>query len=217
MNFLAAIFDLDGTLLDTLGDIADSMNAVLTRMGYPTHPIADYRYFVGDGVDMLIRRVLPPDRAETDDRVTAGRLMREEYGNRWSVRTRPFPGMGEMLTNLAARGLKLAVLSNKDDHFTRQIIAHYFPAGTFAAVAGSKPGIPRKPDPTAALDIARRLEAAPGACLYLGDTNTDMQTAKSAGMFAVGVLWGYRPRAELEASGARRVVSRPADVMGLLG
>jgi phosphoglycolate phosphatase len=216
LRFQAVIFDLDGTLLDTLDDIADSANSVLKQFGYPTHPVEDYRFFVGDGVEMLIRRVLP-EGERTDDLVGRGvGRMREEYGRNWNVKTKPYAGVPSMLDALAARNVKLAVLSNKPDEFTRACVEGLLPAWRFDVVAGQGPDVPHKPDPGGALWVARKLGLPPERIVFLGDSGNDMRAAVSAGMYPAGALWGFRPREELEASGARALMDRPEDVVALI-
>ncbi len=216
MNFEAVIFDLDGTLLDTLADLADSMNTALRRLGYPEHDPEKYRYFVGDGMRNLARRVLPAGNQDEDLVERVVRAMTAEYDQRWAVKTKPYSGMEETLDRLAAVGLKLAVLSNKPDPFTKTMVAALLPRWQFAPVLGARPDVPLKPDPTVALEIAQTLKIAPGRCLYLGDTATDMRTANAAGMFAVGAAWGFRTVEELRQSGARRVIHQPTDIMDLV-
>ncbi len=217
MTYKAVLFDLDGTLLDTLDDLGDSMNAVLAARGYPTHPIRAFTVFVGDGVENLVRRALPAPEGSTDAVVREiVPLMRAEYSRRWKDKTRPYDGVPEMLEALAARGLRLAVLSNKPHPATTEVVDHFFPAGRFDAVFGARPGVPIKPDAGAALDVARQLGIPPREFLYLGDTNTDMQTATAAGMYAVGVLWGFRAAEELREAGARVLISHPREVLALL-
>jgi phosphoglycolate phosphatase len=216
-SYQAVLFDLDGTLLDTLEDLGESMNAVLAARGYPTHPIGSFTVFVGDGVENLVRRALPPD-ARQDETVVQELvpLMRNEYAGRWKAKTRPYPGVPQLLRALSARGLRLAVLSNKPHAATVEVVAHFFAEGTFDVVLGARPNIPIKPDPRAALEVSRRLSAPPEAFLYVGDTNTDMKTAREAGMFAVGALWGFRTAEELRASGARVLIDRPEELLSLL-
>ena len=212
----AVLFDLDGTLLNTLDDLADSMNAVLERLGYPAREIDAYKYFVGDGVKVMAQRAL--GEAGDDDAVVANVVaaMRDEYANRWARKTRPYDGVDALLDALESRGGVMAVLSNKPDDFTKIMVNEFFPTTHFAAVAGAREDVPRKPDPKGALAIADALAVAPERFLYLGDTNTDMQTATAAGMFAVGALWGFRPEEELVASGAQCVIAHPMDALGLL-
>lgn len=210
----AVLFDLDGTLADTLADLANATNWALTQIGCPTHPLDKYRHMVGDGARQLCARALPPHRQELLEDVLG--LMRNRYALHWADETRLYPGIAELVPALVQRRYKLAVLSNKPDDFTRQVVAHYFQPNPFHAVRGQRPGGPLKPDPTAALEIARQLDVPAPEWLYLGDTNTDMRTAGAAGMFPVGVLWGFRDRKELSESGARALVERPEQVLTLL-
>lgn len=214
MKYRAVIFDFDGTLLDTLEDLADSMNAALAERGLPTHPVESYRYFVGDGMMNLARRAAPPG---TGDDALADLVdrMGAFYGGNWSKKTKPYPGVPGLLDELSRRGLPLAVLSNKPDAFTRIMARHYF-GDRFAVVFGARDGVPRKPDPAAALEIAGLLGLPPESALYLGDTDTDMKTGTAAGMRTIGVSWGFRPVAELTASGAGAIVDRPEEVLALL-
>lgn len=216
MAYRAAIFDLDGTLLDTLEDLADSMNAVLRVTGYPEHPVDAYRYFVGDGVEMLVRRALSP--LDPDEELVRRCMdaMAEEYGRRWANKTRPYPGIPELLDALEARAFPKAVFSNKPDAFVRMTVDRLLAGWHFDPVRGARPGEPKKPDPAGALEIAAYLKIQPQECLYLGDTNTDMRTARRAGMYAVGVTWGFRSAAELVASGAQRLLEHPIELLELL-
>lgn len=212
----AVLFDLDGTLLDTLEDLADSMNEVLRSLGHPTHPTDAYRRFVGDGVETLVERALPaPARsAEAIDR--GRRAMIEVYGRHWNEKTRPYPGVDALLDGLFARGLQVAIFSNKPHAFTRLAVDAFLGRWPFEAVRGVGPDTPKKPDPTGALAIAEALGVPPAAWLYCGDTNTDMWTATAAGMKAVGVLWGFRPAEELVDAGASLLVDRPEAILELI-
>ena len=216
MPFRAVLFDLVGTLLDTLEDLADSMNAVLCRMGFPVHPVESYRYFVGDGQEFLVRRALPEEKRGDEGTVRACVAeMREEYGRRWAAKTRPYEGIPELLETLAARSVKTAVLSNKPDDFTKIVVARFLPRWTFGAVRGLLPGGPRKPDPAGALAIAAELGLPPSDFVYLGDTATDIMTAVAAGMYPVGALWGFRTAGELFSAGAERLAARPEELLAL--
>ncbi len=216
-RYRAVLFDLDGTLLDTLEDLADSMNAALGRHGYPPHPVEAYRHFVGDGVENLARRALPEGSRDADNIDRCLAAMRAEYGRRCDRKSRPYAGVPELLDALGERGLVLAILSNKMDDFTQRVVSKLLADWSFAVVRGALPEVPRKPDPAGAVAIARELEIPPAEFLYLGDTGTDMKTAVSAGMFAVGALWGFRDAPELRESGARKLIARPGELLELLG
>lgn len=214
-NYKAVLFDLDGTLLDSLEDLADSMNRVLAAMGFPAHPVSSYRYFVGDGVEMLVQRSLPPEKIE-ESRVQEGvAMMRQDYGRNWATKTGPYPGIVEMLDRLRELGCILAVLSNKPHAVTVEVVDHFFPDKPFAAVWGSRQEIARKPSPQGALALASELGILPQDFLYLGDTNTDMLTAKGAGMRAIGAAWGFRTVEELADSGADKIVAHPREVVDI--
>jgi len=211
------LFDLDGTLLDSLVDLADSMNRVLTSQGLPPHPVQAYRYFVGDGIVNLVQRALPPAEAQQDDFVQdCARKMRQEYGLHWADTTRPYPGIAELLDTLAGLGIQMAILSNKPDALTQEVVRKLLPSWRFAAVAGARETFPRKPDPAGALRIADLLHLEPADFLYLGDTNTDMQTARAARMFAIGALWGFRTAGELKKNGAQALLAAPMELCPLL-
>ena len=210
----AVLFDLDGTLANTLADLANATNWALTQLDCPTHPLEAYRYKVGDGARQLCARALPADKQHLVD--DAVRLMRQRYDKHCFELTRLYPGIAELIAALDSRGYRLAVLSNKPDDFTKRMVAHYFQPSPFHAVRGQLPNVPLKPDPTVALQIATELEVPPAQWLYLGDTNTDMRTARAAGMFPVGVLWGFRDREELIESGAEHLIAKPDDAVRLL-
>lgn len=217
MDFGAVVFDLDGTLLNTLADIGDAGNAVLRDRGFPEHPLEAYRYFVGDGARTLATRILPEDRRDEETVEGCLAAFKEEYNRHWDRKTGPYDGVPEMLDALAERGLPMAVLSNKPDEFTRRCVDRLLASWSFDVVFGLRDGVPKKPDPAAALEIAGTLDVAPSKCLYVGDTATDMQTAVAAGMFPMGALWGFRTREELEQHGAQLVIGRPQELLGVLG
>lgn len=215
-QFRAVVFDLDGTLLDTLHDISDSMNAALAARGFPTHAYGAYQRFIGDGMETLAHRVLP-ERARNPEMIhllVAG--MRAEYGRRWAEKSKPYAGIDELLRRLSELSMPMTVLSNKPHDFTLQCIVRMLPEHRFAAAFGSRDGVPKKPDPAGALEIARLLQLAPEQCLYVGDTDTDMKTARAANMYAVGALWGFRSAEELSASGAQTLIKEPLDLLKLL-
>jgi phosphoglycolate phosphatase len=213
MHCQALIADLDGTLLDTLADLAEAMNGVLRARGHPEHPLDAYRTFVGNGAARLVRRALP--RAARADRDVAACLdaFRETYGRTWNKRTRPYAGIPELLAALAARGRPVAILTNKPQAFAERCVRAHFAPACIAHVRGQREGVPLKPDPRAALDLARQLGVPARACLFLGDSDVDMHTAVNAGMVAVGAAWGFRTERELETAGAVRIANEPGQVL----
>ena len=210
------IFDLDGTLLDTLDDLADSMNRVLYELGFPQHPTDAYRYFVGDGIDILARRVLPEDKKNEKQVQNCVKMMRQQYGSHWKDRSVPYPGIEEMLSALREKKIKINILSNKPDKLTQSMVSHFFSSWKFEEIRGAIDGVPKKPDPGGAILIAEKLELSSKEFLYVGDTNTDMETAQRAGMFAIGALWGFRTMQELQTSGAQALLEHPLDILHYL-
>jgi phosphoglycolate phosphatase len=217
MPIRAVIFDLDGTLVDSLADIAESVNTVLAERGFATHPLASYRGFVGDGMVMLARRVLPEHLRSDDETVAAFvKRLKEVYGGRSDRLTAPYDGIADLLDALVEEGIAMAVLSNKPHELTVGLVGRLLGAWTFAPVFGERPAVPRKPDPSAALEIAGKLGLAPKDILYVGDTPTDLATARAAGMPALAAAWGFRSEAELREAGATRVAHHPSDVLAHL-
>ena len=212
----AVLFDLDGTLLDTLADLGTSMNRALARLGFPPHPVESYKTFVGEGVSVLAQRALPPDRRDEASVKACVEAMGEEYAIHWMDATRPYEGVAEILSGLAKRTIKLAILSNKPHAMTRLLVAHFFPQTRFDSVNGARDGVPKKPNPAAALEIARQLKTAPERFLYLGDSGVDMDTAASAGMFPVGALWGFRDKKELLIHGAKALINHPLELLDVV-
>ncbi len=215
-RFDAALFDLDGTLLDTLRDLAESMNRALAQRGFPGHPIDAYRYLVGEGITVLATRALPEGHRSDADIESLLNDYRRDYESHWDTHTRPYDGIPEMLTALRSAGLKLGILSNKPHAMTLKCVEGYLADWPFACVFGQRDNVPRKPDPTGALEAAAVMGVTPARVLYLGDTSTDMKTARAAGMFAVGATWGFRPESELRETGAHAIVHHPREVLALL-
>ena len=212
MPFHAVIFDLDGTLLDTLADLANSANRVLARENLPEHPLDAYRYFVGDGLQTLITRIIPAEKRDPETVKMLCDRFREDYSRNWQGESRPYDGIPELLDELTRKGISLNVLSNKPHEFTVHCVDTFFKPWHFDTVFGDRQQVPRKPDPAGALEIAEKLGLAPEKILYLGDTSTDMQTAVRAGMYPVGALWGFRTARELEQSGALTLAAHPMEV-----
>lgn len=216
MRYRAVCFDLDGTLLDTLADLAAAGNTVLADQGWPVHPVDAYRTFVGDGLATLVERMIPEAFRNQENVAALVPAFEQAYGRNWHERTRPYPGIAELLDQLTDRGLPLSILSNKPDAFTRLCVERLLGAWRFAPLFGQRPGVPKKPDPAGALAIAQTLGLAPSAVLYVGDSGVDMRTANAAGMDAVGVLWGFRDAEELRRTGARYLISRPQELLDIL-
>lgn len=215
-TYKAVLFDLDGTLLDTLEDIASSANRVLGSFGFPQHELEAYKYFVGEGREALVMRILPSGHRDAATVAKVVACIDSDYGQHWADATHPYDGIPELLQGLAARGIRMAVLSNKPDDSTKLMVSRLLAHGRFEMVLGSRPSVPQKPDPAAALEIAGCLGISPSEFLYLGDTNTDMETAQAAGMCPIGALWGFRTADELLASGAKALILSPTDLLKIL-
>ena len=215
-HYLGVCFDLDGTLLDTLEEIAVSANTVLEREGFPTHDIASYRYHVGDGVRRLIERILPSSNQSECEIEALTQKLEAEYAARANKLTQIYDGITELLDSLKSQGIALAVLSNKPHSLTIDCMHRFFPKHSFQCIRGQQADTPRKPDPAGAFLVADSLGLPCNRILYVGDTDVDMQTAKAANMTAVGVLWGFRDREELLQHGADHIVDTPAAILDLL-
>ncbi|MGJ0299245.1 HAD family hydrolase [Aliarcobacter cryaerophilus] len=208
------IFDLDGTLLDSIEDIASSMNKVLESLQLPTHKIEDYKYFVGGGVDILVENALSNQSKEIKNEVT--KRFKIEYDGKLHSKTLPYDGIYDLLDELKKLDINLAVLSNKPHEFTVSYVNHFFKNYNFKEIHGQKKDVPKKPDPKAALDIVKCLDSSCENTYFIGDTKIDMQTAKSANMTAIGVLWGFRDEKELRDFGADFIVSNPLEILKII-
>lgn len=214
MNRRAVIFDLDGTLADTLDDLAASMNHALARFGLPGHDRSAYRQFVGQGADVLAQRAAGFGHEDIVADLLAH--FKQHYAEHCFDRTALYPGIADLLDGLTERGVRLAVLSNKPHPGTVQMVERLLGRWHFDAVVGQQDDLPRKPDPASARRVAGMIDVAEAHCLFVGDSSTDMQTARSAGMTAIGALWGFRDRAELEATGAHTVIAHPMQLLQIV-
>ena len=213
MKYRAAIFDLDGTLINSLEDLADSVNEMLEHYGFPTHPLEPYRYYVGNGARKLLERTLPRERATNKNFVDeALRYYDGCYQRHLTIKTKPYDGIIAMLDRLKALRIPLGIVTNKQDFAAQEITAKLFPSGMFDEVIGDRDGLPRKPDPAKALKIAAAFGVEPSGVAYFGDTSVDMQTAINAGFLPIGVTWGFRPESELLESGARLIIHHPLEL-----
>ncbi len=206
----ACVFDLDGTLVDSLQDIAEALNDCLTILGLPTHPVGSYRYMVGEGIPKLCERAIGTNYPHLVPRLAE--LARPFYRIRVVRQTRPYPGVPELVTRLRGRRIRLAILSNKPHDMTLRVVRAFWPDGTFAAIYGYTEEQHRKPSPFYVLRICAELGVAPADTWVIGDTPTDIETARAAGAVPIGVTWGFRSRADLEAAAAPFIVSRPDEL-----
>ncbi|WP_419781099.1 HAD family hydrolase [Maridesulfovibrio sp.] len=216
LDFSAVIFDLDGTLLDTLGEIAAAGNAALERMGYATHPVDDYRTFVGAGAKKLAWRVLPAEHRNQEVYDHFVPVLLEEFDQRLNTISKPYAGIPEVLADFSAAGKKMAILSNKPHEFTVAAVKKCLPDVDFFAVYGGRKDVPLKPEPEVALELAEGMGADPHRTLFIGDSDVDIKTGVNAGMIAVGAGWGFRGEGELVKAGANIVLDTPADLVSLL-
>lgn len=211
------IFDLDGTLINSLYDLADAMNYALHKNGFPIHQREQYRFMVGSGISVLAdRAMVVPEGTESSIKETILADFNAYYNQHNMDCTVPYNGILPLLNELDARGIGYAVLSNKPDVFTRQIVAALFSSNEFAVVMGKRDEYPRKPDPASVHAILKMLDVTAEDCLYIGDSNIDMQTARNAHLRSIGVSWGFRPVQELVDSGADFIADKPSDILRFL-
>ncbi|MEN2399799.1 HAD family hydrolase [Flavobacterium sp. MC2016-06] len=215
MIFKGIIFDLDGTLVDSLHDISDAMNTVLTKLNYPTHSYDDYQYFIGSGLRNLVSKALPASESTEDQIEICFLNMINEYRTSCTHKTKPYEGIVKLLNDLVSRNIKLAVFSNKADELTKKITAEIFP-NYFSEIVGLSTESLKKPNPFEAIEISKSWNLKPEEIIFVGDSDIDMQTAINANMHAVGVSWGYRTEEELIASGAKLVLNKPLDLIQIL-
>lgn len=210
------IFDLDGTLLNTIADLATATNQALQHYGYPTHEVDAYRFFVGNGINKLFERALP-ESERTEENILK---IRSEFVPYYDIHnadlSRPYPGIAELLEALQQKGVLIAVASNKYQAAARKLVTYYFPNIRFAEVLGQREGVPTKPDPAIVNDILAQTGVKREEVLYVGDSNVDMQTAHNAGVTAVGVSWGFRPRTELEALHPAHIIDKAEELLAFL-
>lgn len=211
-EYQAAIFDLDGTLIDSLEDLAISVNEMLAFYGFPQHELAEYRYFLGNGSRKLVERALPAERAKDPTFVDTAMKRYQSMYEKHRSHTKPFAGILDVLNKLKGMGIPCGVCTNKHQMAADEIIARLFPKDTFSIVMGDRPPLPVKPDPTKVLMMAKEYGVRPDRIAYFGDTSVDMDTAVNAGFLPVGVLWGFRPREELLEHGAKILLAHPMEL-----
>lgn len=206
-RFKACIFDLDGTLINSLEDLAEGVNRMLDDHGYPRQLLSIFPHLIGDGVHSLVKQALPQEVLDKEDIDARVADYQKHYQSTWNQKTHPYEGIVDVLNHLKEHGIKVAVLSNKPQPFTELCCQEFFPNFPFDAVLGARPNVPRKPDPQAALEIAQSLGVTPQECAFVGDSKFDILTAVNAKMFPVGVLWGFRDKEELVTHGAKALAS----------
>ena len=213
----AVLFDLDGTLVNSLQDLAEAVNYSLVRHGFEPHGVEEYRYFVGSGVAELIRRTLPEEHRDAATMASVRTQYSAYYAKHYADNTAPYDGIVPLLDALAVRGLKLAIVSNKPDAFSKEIARKLLANVAFDVVIGQSEGLPKKPDPAMPLEAMREMGVSPEECLYIGDSDVDVHTAKNTGVLcAVGCAWGFRGREELLSAGADVVIDTPAELLDVL-
>ncbi len=211
----AVIFDLDGTLLDTIEDITDAMNHVLASQGYPLHDSETYKALVGQGIEEFVKGAYP--HVVGADYVTHGvRKMRDWYSAHWNIKTQPYPGITDLLKYLTQNRIRMAVLSNKPDDFTKKMVNYYFPDFHFDPVCGARETVPRKPDPSGILEIIEASGLRKDEFLFVGDSEADILAASAAGIDSVGVTWGFRTADQLKLVGAHYLVDHPEAIQTLI-
>lgn len=216
IKYKAVIFDLDGTLINSVDDLGTSVNRVLEYNGFPVHKLEDYNRFIGDGAKMMVKRALPEDKR---DEVTLAKCLDQflkDYFQNYNVHTKPYDGIPQLLDYLAGKSVKVAVLTNKPNEVTGKIVSELFNNWSFEAVIGQMDSIPRKPDPTGAMMISKKMKVKTEEIVYLGDSGVDMETARSAGMLPVGVLWGFRDYTELKEHGAKFLINNPMEIVDIV-
>lgn len=210
------IFDLDGTLINSLSDLGTAVNVALQNHGFPGHPLADYRFMVGNGVSKLLERALPPGEHTPENIERIRPDFMAYYGRHKQDLTAPYPEISELLAALKQRGVLLAVASNKFHSATQALVKAYFGEDTFAAIYGLREEVPAKPAPDIVYTILEETGISASEALYVGDSGVDMQTAANSGVISVGVLWGYRGAEELMENGACHLVETPSAILGLV-
>lgn len=207
------IFDLDGTLANSIEDIADSMNQVLEENNFPTHDYATYKTFVGRGVRTLVEKSLPLENRDAKEIEKNFDRMMQVYDENCIVKTCLYPGIKDLLDALSERGIKISVFSNKANELTQKVVKVLLADWKLEYVLGAGGDIPRKPDPKGAILISEKMGIDPSELMYIGDSGVDMATAQNSGIHAVGVLWGFRDMEELLTNGAQTILEKPMDLM----
>ena len=212
----AVFFDLDGTVADTLSDLAQSGNYTLKKFGFPTHVADKYKYFGGDGIPKLVERMLPEENRDVNTKASALNIFLNHYNEHFADTTTPFADVTDLLNQLKQKGYIIAIISNKADYMTQKVVEKLFP-NTFDLVCGKLENYPTKPDPALFCHLAEELNVKPNECIIVGDSGMDMKTAANSGATGIGVLWGFREKSELLENGANYIIEKPLQLLDVLG
>ena len=210
------IFDLDGTLLDTIADLAMATNQALAHYGYPTHPTESFRFFVGNGINKLFERALPKNERSMENVLRIRSCFLPFYNEHNADLSRPYEGVEKLLETLQSKGIQIGVASNKYQTATEKLVKHYFPQIRFVEVLGQRENVPTKPNPSIVHDILNKAGVRPEEALYVGDSDVDMQTGHNAGVDAIGVAWGFRPRKELEDMNPLGIIDKADELLNFI-
>ncbi|MEG1886977.1 MAG: HAD family hydrolase [Oscillospiraceae bacterium] len=216
MKIKAVLFDLDGTLINTLADLCDSANYSLKKMGYPPQPLNNFKMYVGDGIPKMLERAMPKPMACHSNIEKAKAFFMEYYSVHNSDKTAHYDGMPQLIAELRKKGFKTAVVTNKDEKMAKVILDKLYGENTFDLIFGAREGVPTKPDPTLALMAMKELKVLAQECVFIGDSGVDIKTAVNSGAFPVGVLWGFRGRDELVSSGAKQLINHPSELISII-
>lgn len=216
MTFKAVLFDLDGTLLDTIDDISHLINGIFRKYGFPSHDRESYKRFIGEGIFIAIKRALAKEEAEEEIILKIAGEIAIEFPKLGIVKTKPYKGILELVDELKKRNIRMSIFSNRPDKSTQLLVKHFFKNSTFEIITGATPELPLKPDPFVAIKIAKQMNIPVNKFCYLGDSDVDMQTAIAANMHPVGVLWGFRPKEELLKNGAKTLLAKPKDLLKII-
>ncbi|MBR4911148.1 MAG: HAD-IA family hydrolase [Clostridia bacterium] len=211
----AVLFDLDGTLADSLLDLAKSTNYAIGKFGYPARETERYKYYAGDGMPKMIERALPEDGKNPENVAKILPVFLEYYGKHYCDNTKAYPGMVELIDSLKDRGITVAVVTNKAQEMAEKVVGKLY-GGRFDLILGKCEGIPPKPDPTAALIAMKKLGVTPEDCVFVGDSEMDVKTGVNSGAYPVGVLWGFREKEELLGGGAKKIIERPQELLAII-
>ena len=211
----AVLFDLDGTLADSLIDLADGVNRAIASKGFPTHEVEAFKYFVGDGIPKMIERALPEENRDAETVNEIKNIFLPYYAIHYADNTYAYEGMPELVNNLKSQGFIVAVVTNKEQNMANEVVTSLY-GDVFDLIFGKRDGIPAKPDPTAALMAMEELGVKPEECVFIGDSGMDVATAVNSGAVPVGELWGFRKKDELLANGAKYIIKKPQELLDII-